>query len=404
MKELWLFTIRFPYGTLESSLEHELPVLCRHFQKVVIFPLLHDEGIRPLPANAEVRRVFTDPFKPAGAGTLLKYAGPFRTLWRAVFRSAPSAAVRARHRWTTISRMRQAIQRLAVFRREVAPLYDPQRVVLYSSWTLDWATVLGLWKEVDPRVHFVTRMRGFDLYHHRVPDHWQVFQAFHLPRIAHLYTTCEAARNYITGRHPSLAARTSISPTATDDHGQGPWEPAPVLRVVSCANMLPIKRVPLIAEALVQLQRPVHWTHFGDGEERPQVEAVLARPGHQVRADLHGRWSNQRIMEWYQRTPVDLFVHVSTTEGGLSVALQEAVSFGIPVIGCDTGGVSEIANAHTGLLLPVDIDAAALAKAISTLAAALPDLAGRERIRRYWAERYEARTVHERFALDLLTR
>jgi glycosyltransferase involved in cell wall biosynthesis len=404
MKELWLFTIRFPYGTLESSLEHELPALCKQFDKVVIFPLLADEGLRPLPPNAEVRAVFDRPFASAGPLLLIRYWRAWRTLWNDVQRTAPSLSVRRRHYWSVISRMRQAMMRMHVFTRAMARSYDPDKVVLYSSWTLDWATVLGLWKELDPRVRFFTRMRGFDLYHHRVPDHWQVFQGFHVPRLAHLYVTCDAARSYITGRYPELDRRISIAPTATDDHGQGPWSPAPVLRVVSCANLLPIKRVDLIAEALVALGRPVHWTHFGDGPERERVQAALDRHPHQVTADLHGRWSNQDIIAWYGKHPVDLFVHVSTTEGGLSVALQEAVSFGIPVIGCDTGGVPEIANARTGRLLPVEITAQELAAAIAGIAEALPDLQARAGIRQYWAERYDAKVVHERFAKDLLNR
>jgi glycosyltransferase involved in cell wall biosynthesis len=401
MKELWLFTIRYPYGTLESSLEHELPVLSRHFSKIVIFPLLPDTGIRPLPPNVEVRSVLHRPFHAAGPLTVLRHWRLWRMLWKEVFRSAPSGSVRRQYRWLTINKMRQALERTLVFQQAVGADYDPERVVLYSSWTLDWATILGLWKEVDPRVHFVTRMRGFDLYHHRVPGNWQVFQAFHVKRIGHLYTTCEAARAYITARYPELGPRTSISPTATDDHGQGPWSPSDVLRVVSCSNLLPIKRVHLIAEAIAGMDRPVHWTHFGDGPELKRIEQALAKAGPSIRATLEGRWSNADIIAWYRAHPVDLFVHVSSTEGGVSVALQEAVSFGIPVMGCDTGGVSEIANSRTGELLPWNISSDELRARMEHFALNVAGAERRSEIRSYWAERFHAAVVHERFALDL---
>jgi hypothetical protein len=52
----------------------------------------------------------------------------------------------------------------------------------------------------------------------------------------------------------------------------------------------------------------------------------------------------------------------------------------------------------------VEITAQELAAAIAGIAEALPDLQARAGIRQYWAERYDAKVVHERFAKDLLDR
>jgi len=404
MKELWLFTIRFPYGTWENSLEHEVPVLCRHFDKVILFPLLRDSVVRPLPANAEIRCVIDDPFRPASAWTMIRHWRLWIPMLREVFGSAPSAKARRKRRWALISQMRQAVARALRFRTAMGAAHDPDRVVLYSSWTEDWATVLALWKRMDPRVRFVTRMRGFDLYHHRLPDGWQAFQAFHVRRIDHLYTTAQASRTYLLSRYPDLAGRISVSPTATDDHGPAPWSPSEVLRIVSCSNLIPIKRVHLIAEALVGMDRLVQWTHFGEGSELEHVQAIVQKfPAH-VRADLKGRVNNAAIIEWYMRNPVDLFIHVSSTEGGVSVAVQEAASFGIPVFGADSGGVGEIVNAITGELLPHDLTADHLRARIEAFAMRSDGLEARARTRAYWNENFNAERVHEAFARDLLTR
>ncbi|MEO8590177.1 MAG: glycosyltransferase [Flavobacteriales bacterium] len=404
MKELWLFTIRFPYGTLENSLEHEVPVLCRHFDKVVLFPLLREEVVRPLPANAEVRTVIDDPFRPASLWTMFRHWRLWYPMWRDVFGSAPSKEIRRRQRRGLVSKMRQAVARVLRFKQVMGPSYDPQRVVLYSSWTLDWATVLSLWKLMDPRVRFVTRMRGFDLYDHRAPDGWQAFQPFHLRHIEHLYTTSKASHGYLLARYPGMAGGTSISPTATDDHGQGPWSPSDVLRIVSCSNLIPIKRVHLIAEALAGMQQRVHWTHFGDGPEMARVMDIVRDFPPHIRADLKGRLPNAAIVDWYKQNPVDLFIHVSSTEGGVSVAVQEATSFGIPVLGADAGGVGEIVNDITGELLPLDLTSEYLRTRIEAFAARGCGADKRERIAAFWNERFNAEQVHETFARDLLTR
>lgn len=404
MKELWLFTTRYPYGTWENSLEHELPVLCGHFDKVLLFPLFTDDVLRPVPPNAEVRNVLSDPFRPASVLTMLGHLRQWRTMWREVFASAPDPQVRRRRRGTVISQMRQALSRTLRFRETMARSYDPDRVVLYSSWALDWATILCLWKHIDPRVHFVMRMRGFDLYHHRAPDGWQAFQSFQVRRAEHVYTTSAASSAYLLSRYPDLQGRMSVFPTATDDHGAAPWSPSTTLRIVSCSNLIPIKRVHLIAEALAGMERAVHWTHFGEGPERERLESLLRGFPPNVTAELKGRVPNAAIIAWYQQNPVDLFIHVSSTEGGVSVAVQEAVSFGIPVLGADAGGVGEIVNDATGELLPHDVTGRHLRERIEAFARRNDMPSARARARAFWSDHFNAKLVHERFARDLLTR
>jgi glycosyltransferase involved in cell wall biosynthesis len=402
MKELWLFTINFPYGTAENSLEHELEVVAARFERVLIFPLFPLEGIRAVPKNVEVRLVLKEPFRTAGLMTILRHWSLWWTLWRTVFRSAPDRAVARTQRRAVVSRMRQALERTVVFRGHMGREYDPARVVLYSSWTMDWATMLGLWQGMDPRVRFVTRMRGFDLYEHRAEHGWLVFRTYQLERVHHVFLTCAAAREHLLEQHPEMAFRTSIAPTATDDHGPGPWTPSDTLRVVSCANLIPLKRVHLLAQALAGMDRKVHWVHFGDGVERDRVAALAAEGAH-LHVEFKGRLSNQEVMEWYRTVPVDLFVHTSSSEGGIAVALQEAASFGIPLMACATGGVGEIVNETTGVLLPLELTAEELRTHIEAYMDRPFDAQQRDRIRTFWSEHFHAPVVHERFANRLIS-
>src|SRR4030095_8539510 len=95
---------------------------------------------------------------------MLLYVRLLRDALFIVKRSAPSAEVWQKRRREVLSRLRQALQRLLVLRARTSAGFDPEQVVLYSYWTADWATVLALWSMLDPRVHFVSRMHGFDLY------------------------------------------------------------------------------------------------------------------------------------------------------------------------------------------------------------------------------------------------
>jgi glycosyltransferase involved in cell wall biosynthesis len=404
-KELWLFTMRYPFGNGESFLESELPIIARKFRRVRIFPLLPIGDQRPIPANGTVERLFSgqEVFRPMPWLRLIAELPRLWQVWRLIRPTAPSAAIYRKQRRELFSMIRQAFQREGILRHRMASAYDPRTVVLYSYWTGDWATVLGLWKLHDPRVHFVSRMMGYDLFDHRAPDGWQSLQAFHVQQVDHVFTIAQAGLAHMQERFPGHRSKFSVSYLATLDHGPGPWSPGPELRIASCANLVGLKRVHLLAQALKLVEGPVSWTHFGDGEERARLEALIMDLPNNVRVELKGSCPNSEILAWYRREPVDVFVHTSETEGGVPVALQEAASFGIPLLAADAGGVQEIVTAHSGVLLPNDLTAELLANALSGFrAGGRWNPGSRKVVRDFWARNFDAGSIHERFGERLL--
>lgn len=403
MRELWLFTTRFPRGLTEPFLENELPVLAERFERVRIFPLLPDTGARAVPANVEVTDLFSNAYKAAGPLRMLLSARALREAIGVTRASAPEERVWRERRRDTISRLRQALQRMQVLRQRMGPAYDPASVRLYSYWTADWATVLALWQLHDPRVRFVSRMHGFDLYADRAQGEWHPFRALHLRTVDRVFVASQAGLDHLCARHPEHADRFTLARLGTRDHGIAPWRPGAVLRLASCANLVPLKRVHLISEALMGFAGEVEWTHFGDGPERERIEAIVRALPANVRVRLMGAVPNSKLLQWYASNPVDLFVHTSASEGGVPVALQEAASFGIPLLAFDAGGVREIVNDRTGVLLPADPDAIALRRAMEAhLAGERATAAFREGVRRAWSEGFRSEAAFGTFADHLL--
>ncbi len=402
-KELWLFTVSYPYGTNEAFLANELPVLAQRFEKVVLFPLLGKGVANPLPAGVEVRHVIAEPYRAASIAELMANIPSLLGLLRITFASVPSFGV-LRRRWPDLlSRLRQALHRALELKRVMASEYDPQNVVLYSFWTADWATALGLWRSMDPRVVFRSRMMGFDMYAHRARECWQMFQRFQVQQAKGVHPISQDGLEHMRKAYPQYAEKFKLSYLATVDHGQGPWGPAEVLRVVSCSNLVELKRVHLIAEALCKCSIPVQWTHFGEGAERSKVEAVLRTAPAHVQATLIGSRPNAEVIAWYKANPTDLFIHLSRTEGGAPVALQEAASFGIPLLAADAGGVKEVVTGETGVLLPNTVDVARVAEIIDRWKETPWYTAdGRAQVRSAWRQRFDAQVVYNAFADILL--
>jgi colanic acid/amylovoran biosynthesis glycosyltransferase len=78
-------------------------------------------------------------------------------------------------------------------------------------------------------------------------------------------------------------------------------------------------------------------------------------------------------LEYYEKRLIDLVVLPSIDLGngsheGIPVCLMEAMAHGIPVIATKTGGIPELINETTGILVPPK-DWAALAEAIAQIMA-----------------------------------
>ena len=400
---VWLFTMRFPYGSGEPFLELELPELCGHFDRVHLVPLFAEGEPREVPANATVEQVLQDPYAGAGPLLLAKRLGDLGRGMRALRREAPSSEVLARRKPELRSRLRQAVQRAEELERHLVGRFDPERDLLYSYWTADWATVLALLKPRHPGWRMVSRVHGFDLFPERDPDGWIPFRSLHLEAMDRIYCVSRAGLETMERLHPEHRERFRLARLGTVDHGPGPWTPSDTLRLVSCGNLVPLKRVDLIVQALAQVERPVRWTHFGDGPERARLEdLVRALPDH-IRVEWKGAVPNRELIAWYGEHPVDLFVHVSASEGGVPVALQEAASFGIPLLASDAGGVRELVDERTGVLLPVDLGPGDLARAILDTGKRLGgDAAFREGVRARWAGGFQAPVNFGHFCADLL--
>jgi len=113
---------------------------------------------------------------------------------------------------------------------------------------------------------------------------------------------------------------------------------------------------------------------------------------------------NAAILDWYKTNEVDVFVHTSSTEGGVPVAIQEAASFGILLVGTNAGGISEIVAPQTGELVDLDVSPEELAEAIRRqIARFRGDKGVRKNVRAFWSERFRAEKVYTEFAQALMT-
>lgn len=391
-KALWLFTRQFPQGKGEAFLESALPVWREVFSEVRIFPMFEGEGRVELPGGVLVERSWSDAFATASLGETVGNLGAF---WHLLTNRDPRAGMPWRELPEAISHARQLIHKAQLLEQRSMPAYDPERVVLLSTWMEDWVNVLALLRRKHPSLRFSTMAHGWDLYEHRRRNGTIPYRSAQMEAVEHVLCISDPGAAHLAQRFPAMADKVRITHLGTQDHGAGPWEPSSTLRVVSSAYLRHPKRIDKLARALARIQGPVHWVHFGDGPDLSALRTLVKQLPAHITVELPGSVPNTAVLEHYRTRSVDVFALISEDEG-VPVSLMEAASFGIPLLANDVGGVRAVVTDISGVLLAADANEEQIALGVMAAAARSADPAGRAAVRRSWQERFFAPTNYRR--------
>lgn len=359
-KELVLLTAGFPFGNSEPFLETEIIYLSGVFRKVTIFYPDNQGFERRLPTNVALVPMLNDGSLRKKIFSLLQLLNPL--FWK------ECAAVRKRE-GKRISFLQAKTALVSLFRakeiQNLLQVHFPENeggsVVFYSYWCDDSALALALRKSGKR----VCRAHGWDVYFEANSSQYLPFRSFIATALDAVLPISEKGLSYIQERW-NIENSTNIYVHRLGVQAQNQQNGrSETFHLVSCSAVIALKRVDLIAEALALLPESlqIRWTHFGDGPEMEKVVRLTKQLKNNVAYSLKGSCSNQEVLLWYQSTSPDLFINVSTTEG-IPVSIMEAMSFGVPAIGTNVGGISEIVNETNGKLISVDSTAQEIADCI----------------------------------------
>lgn len=253
------------------------------------------------------------------------------------------------------------------------------QTTLYSCWMSFDGYAAALCKRKHPRLRFVVRGHAFDIDVERNPMNPYLMKSAIAKMADGVYLISQVAReqymDYMRGRvnEDKVQVLAMGSGGEPIEHRRGaPLFTQGIMRVVSCAKLLPIKQVPVLVEALSGWQGgPLHWTHIGGGDElndfRKLVEEKLDTKENII-YELLGDLSADEVNRVYERRPFDVFINTSQKEG-VPVSIMEAMRYGIPVIAPSVGGIPELVTPGTGFLYDPAEGAQGVLKRLEALAA-----------------------------------
>ena len=97
------------------------------------------------------------------------------------------------------------------------------------------------------------------------------------------------------------------------------------LLIVSCSNLIKVKKVQLIAESLSYINNyEIKWVHFGDGIlKKGIIDYCYKNLPKNISVDFKGRVLNKKILKFYIDEVPDLFINLSSSEG-IPMSIMEA--------------------------------------------------------------------------------
>jgi glycosyltransferase involved in cell wall biosynthesis len=391
--DLVMLTGRFPYG--EAVLRGELAVTAESFDRVFIVPSRPGGDAVDIPDNAVVvdlswkagwsRREKLDVLRSRLAARIVGRTLRRPSNWRAY-------AIGARAYLDILAENLLKARSLEVWVAE----NGLGNALFYDFWFENSTLSLAALRQQGAIRCAVARAHRFDAFDfedavlRRVP--FREFKADHLDAI---FPIAEESAAYMRDRIGGNAAKVRLARLGVTFPPSYPEAPSDPPLVVSCSTLIPRKRVHLIPEVLRAYGRPLRWVHFGDGPERGRVEAVTGSLPESVAWELRGWVDNAEIADFYARHRVSAFLSLSESEG-IPVSMMEAQSYGVPIVALGVGGIPEIVQAGTGVLLPPDSSLAMIAKA---LAGALgPGHFEADHIRSLFGSRFDASANYKEFA------
>ena len=369
-KVLFFFTAQFPYAKGESFIENELPFLESEFDKIVIVTNeLSIENKRLISSNIRLERF---PYELSGKKKIFSIFGVFNLkFWKEIvcikktYKKGLNSII--------IKTALASLCKTNVFRKDIFSLIQKHsnthdQMYAYSYWSNDILFVLTTLRNKIPQLKIFSRAHGWDVYFEANKANYLPFREYIFKHTDKVFFISNKGLNYYTSIFPDYKNKMDVSRLGVPNQNVLRFNRKRNIKLVSCSNIIPLKRVHLIVEALSSIDSlEIEWIHFGDGILFLELELMcdtFLKNKKNITYNLKGSVFNKSIIEYYSENQIDLLINVSSSEG-IPVSIMEAMSFGIPVIATNVGGTSEIVqDGYNGVLMSPNPNAEDIAKTL----------------------------------------
>ncbi len=390
-KVLFFLTAEFPYGNGETFIENEILFLANSFDKVVILPLnKSSEKHRPIPPNVSIQPIQTQqPGWLKVFGKIFSEPEILKEFFQNVFSNPLKNKI-----------LLQSIRNAMCISKHIEKQYNKHqncRILFYSYWLDDGALSIAF---LNRKAVKVSRAHRWDIYIEKHLYKYLPLRSYLAKNLSKIFSISKDGEEYLkkTTGQPDKISISRLGVLSRKKFNKNNGEPD--LNLISISYVIDRKRVDLIGEAISLLSsKQIHWKHFGDGPELAKIKALFGF------GEFYGHINNNQLTDMLEELSINSVLINTSTSEGIPVSMMEAMSFGIPCIGTNVGGVAEIIkDGVNGFLMPADPSPQMVSDHIKKYFE-LP-IGEKELFRlnafQTWEERYNAEKNYNNFTDELL--
>lgn len=370
---LFLITTDFPYGRGEASfILPELPYLSEKFNVTIISNSLDDEQTVHL--GKDIKVIHYD-----------RQASLLWKIWDSIcFFGNKSAYIEmadiVRSKTKVIKRLTESILFFEEARRfkrylkknHILKIDEPS--IVYCYWYTYYCLTMTEYFSRNSNLKIVTRTHRYDLYDEGYQGERQPFKKQMDRQLDGVVFIAEHGRQYYLDKYCSGVMsdkyqlfRLGVKPLSNIT--ERVFSKQEEFHLVSCALVISRKRVKMIVDALTEIADfHIKWTHFGDGSDYEDL-CIYAQDQlgqlDNISYALKGYVESDDIMRYYEENQIDAFITTTASEG-CPVSVQEAMAYGIPIIGTTVAEIPYMIRGN-GILLSENPDKKEVAQAIGRI-------------------------------------
>lgn len=400
-KTLYIFTTKYPYGNSDTPyLTRELEYLENYFANITLVPFYSDEKELLITNKYRIDRSLSISRQNLNHKAFLAHKSYMYEAYAAIF-----------HR--RIDRLRKLLWTVktawTIADWAIKNIENNPNDLLYSYWFSAIPIGLAFARDKGLKLRIAARAHGGDLYHERTYSQYFPLRSYTLDRIDRLFIISQNGYDYLSKNYPKYRKKFEISRLGVAGSGSlsSPSNEPRSVAFVSCSYLRPVKRINLLCKIISTIgdlypDWRITWNHFGGGDpaDTEKINKTVGLFPRNITSKLWGSVSNEKISEFYKKNVVDLFISVSSSEG-IPVSMMEALSFGIPIISTNVGGVSELVSQENGLLLDNEIIVEEAAKSIMNFVLNGHHITKRTAAQKSWSEKYDSNKNYADFAYRL---
>lgn len=359
MKNLVILTDSFPYQGGEQFIESEVHYWAdTNFDNVYILPkMVPTENVRFYPESLILySRVEVDLFTKLICIIMALISSIF---WKELLNIFKMEKFELRNILIAL----KTVTKVKLIEKQLSKAFNVIKgdIVVYSYWNdMDFYAACELKKKGKIK-SVVSRSHRYDLYKEFRENSYMPLKHQYSNVVDKIFLLTDSAREYyrVTYNYNNSVLDVAKLGVFIPIHTSNYNLERKVIKVLSISNCIAIKRVDKIIDALskfsINEQIEVHWTHIGNGVlleklKQQALEAEINERNDFFKYNFMGFLPNIEVKKLLSEQNFDLFINASESEG-VPVSIMEAMSYSIPVIAPDVGGISDIVNNSTGKLL-----------------------------------------------------